>query len=414
MFAVGTISGFPLLSQPYGNDGGGNLVTTTTSGLGSSLFSSHSSCGCMCNLRSSSARKKLASWSMRSVVVSCGGAKAGVVGLEEGIEKESKLLAGSEEGIRKEPKPMADSLRNNKRSADWKAAKAYKDSGVIYEGRIGGFNSGGLLVRFYSLVGFLPYPQLSPSHSCKEPGKAIQEIAKTMVGSIISVKVIHANEEKRKLIFSEKEAMWSNYSNSVKVGDIFEARVGSVEDYGAFVDLRFPDGLYHLTGLLHISEVSWDLVQDVRDVVSEGDEVRVKVIHIDKEKARINLSMKQLEDDPFLVTLDKVIAKEDTSSPETSRSTEEVNAEPFLELKNICQELLQEDGISDVQIGRQGFEKRVVSQDLELWLSNKPASDGQFTLLARAGRQVQEIQLKTSLDLEGIKKAVQRVSGRVQ
>lgn len=54
--------------------------------------------------------------------------------------------------------------------------------------------------------------------------------------------MIHAEEEKRKLIFSEKEASWSRYSNAVKVGNVYKARVGSVEDYGAFAHLQFPDG----------------------------------------------------------------------------------------------------------------------------------------------------------------------------
>lgn len=56
--------------------------------------------------------------------------------------------------------------------------------------------------------------------------------------------MIQADEEKRKLIFSEKEAEWSKFSAQVKVGDIFDGRVGSVEDYGAFVHLRFPDGTF--------------------------------------------------------------------------------------------------------------------------------------------------------------------------
>lgn len=123
--------------------------------------------------------------------------------------------------------------------------------------------------------------------------------------------VIQADEENKKLIFSEKEAVWSKFSEKISVGDVFEARVGSVEDYGAFVHLLFPDGmfllvmfqpvrqfikikifilviqiygtgLYHLTGLVHVSEVSWDLVQDVRDILSEGDAVRVKIINIDR------------------------------------------------------------------------------------------------------------------------------------
>ncbi|WOH13450.1 hypothetical protein DCAR_0832960 [Daucus carota subsp. sativus] len=298
-------------------------------------------------------------------------------------------------------------------SADWKAAKTYIEKGLIYQGRIENFNGGGLLVRFQSLLGFLPFPQLSPSHSCKEPNKSIQEIAKALTGSLISVKVIQADETNKKLILSEKEAAWVKYSRKVSVGDVFDARVGSIEDYGAFLHLRFPDGLYHLTGLVHVSEVSWDLVQDVRDILHEGDEVRAKVIKIDSSKSRITLSIKQLEEDPLLETLDKVIPKDGSAGSDSSGDDESYDIEPLQGLEAIVEELLQEDGISDVRITRQGFEKRVVSQDLQLWLSNAPSTGEQFTLLARAGRQVQEIQLTTVLDQEGIKKALQRVLERV-
>nr|CAN68483.1 hypothetical protein VITISV_006784 [Vitis vinifera] len=353
-------------------------------------------------------------------------------------EGSEQATAGVVEGS---PPPPFDAIRQARRSADWKAARAHLESGFIYEGRIEGFNGGGLLVRFYSLVGFLPFPQLSPSHSCKEPHKTIQEIAKGLIGSLISVKVILADEEKRKLIFSEKEAAWLKFSKQINIGDIFEAMVGSVEDYGAFVHLRFPDGtsfsvtyitgLYHLTGLVHVSEVSWDLVQDVRDVLNEGDEVRVKIVKVDRVKSRITLSIKQLEEDPLLETLDKVIPQiifllhrtkssdvshllqDGSTGPDSLRTSDSYDIEPLPGLETIFEELLQEEGISDVRISRQGFEKRVVSQDLQLWLSNAPAVDKQFTLLARAGRQVQEIQLTTSLDQEGIKKALQRVLERV-
>ncbi|EOY05070.1 Nucleic acid-binding proteins superfamily isoform 5 [Theobroma cacao] len=305
----------------------------------------------------------------------------------------------------------SDAIRQARRSADWKAAKAYSHSGFIYEGRVEGFNGGGLLVRFYSLVGFLPFPQLSPSHSCKEPRKTIHQIAKSLVGALLSVKVIQADEETRKLIFSEKEAVWSKFSTRINVGDIFAGRVGSVEDYGAFVHLRFPDGLYYLTGLVHVSEVSWDLVQDVRDILTEGDDVRVKVVNIDRAKSRITLSIKQLEEDPLLETLDKVIPQDGSAGSDSLTTSNGSTIEPLPGLDTIFKELLQENGIDDVRISRQGFEKRVVSQDLQLWLSNAPPSDNMFTLLARAGRQ--EIQLTTSLDQEGIKKALQRVLERV-
>ncbi|XP_030467369.2 uncharacterized protein LOC115686280 isoform X2 [Syzygium oleosum] len=283
--------------------------------------------------------------------------------------------------------PYPDAAKQPRWSADWKAARAYNDSGLIYTGRVEGFNGGGLLVRFYSLVGFLPFPQLSPSHSCKEPYKNIQEVAKGLIGSVVPVKI--------------------------NVGDIFQARVGSTEDYGAFVHLRFPDGLYHLTGLVHVSEVSWDLVQDVRDILREGDEVRVKVINVDREKSRITLSMKQLEEDPLLETLDKVIPQDGSVNSDDLGTNSSSKIDPLPGLETIIEELLREEGIEDVRINRQGFEKRVVSQDLQLWLSNAPPTDKKFILLARAGRQVQEIQLTTLLDQDGIKKALQRVLERV-
>ncbi|CAL9761662.1 unnamed protein product [Musa acuminata subsp. burmannicoides] len=319
-----------------------------------------------------------------------------------------------EEASREEASRIGDAdPRQLRRSADWRAARAYKDSGVLFDGKIEAFNNGGLLIRFYSLLGFLPYPLLSPSHSCKDPSRTIQDIAKDLVGSSISVKVIEANEEEKKLIYSEKDAAWSKYSSQINVGNVFDGRVGSLEDYGAFVHLRFPDGYYHLTGLVHVTEVSWDLVQDVRDFLHEGDEVKVKIIQIDKEKSRINLSIKQLEDDPLMETLDKVIPQEGQLVSDSIDTSSSMNIEPLPGLESICKELLQEDGISDVRLGRQGLEKRVVSQDLQLWLSNVPAKDKQFTLLARAGRQVQEVYLTTTLDQDGIKKAVQHVLGRV-
>ncbi|KAI3906211.1 hypothetical protein MKW92_001621 [Papaver armeniacum] len=316
-----------------------------------------------------------------------------------------------EQGINQTPKEesalnsIEEDIRQTRRSDDWKAARAYKEKGSIYEGRVEGFNGGGLLVRFYTILGFLPYPLLSPSHACKEPRKSMQEIAKDLVGSLISVK---AN-----LLSCFVDCSFVSILRKIKVGQIFDARVGSVEDYGAFVHLLFPDGYHHITGLVHVSEVSWDLVQDVRDILNEGEKIRAKVIQIDRERLRVTLSIKQLEDDPLLETLDKVIPQEGQSGFDASTASDDVNIEPLPGLASICEELLKEDGITDVKISRQGFEKRVVSPDLQLWLSNAPAVDNQFTLLARAGRQVQEVHLETTLDQDGIKKALQRVLERV-
>uniref|UniRef100_A0A0D9ZFQ1 S1 motif domain-containing protein n=1 Tax=Oryza glumipatula TaxID=40148 RepID=A0A0D9ZFQ1_9ORYZ len=314
------------------------------------------------------------------------------------------------------PAPPVDEARLAQFAADWQAARAERDQGKILKLQVIRANSGGLIVRFNSLQGFVPNPLLSPAHWCKDPKRPIQDVTKDLVGSSISVKVVEVNEEERKLVFSEKDASWFTHSSLVKIGAIYDGIVGSVFHYGAFVHLRFPDGNYHLTGLVHISEVSWDLVQDVRDFLNEGDTVKVIVVNIDMEKSRIALSIRQLEEDPLLETLDKVIPLEADQSPSAgiiSSDSSPSEADLLPGLDGICNELLQEDGITDVQFGRRALEKRVVSQDLELWLSSVPAKDNQFKLLARAGRQVQELYLTTSLDQEGIKKAVQSVLGRV-
>ncbi|KAK7319017.1 hypothetical protein RJT34_03726 [Clitoria ternatea] len=283
-------------------------------------------------------------------------------------------------------------------AADWQAARAYKDAGIIYNGIIEGFNGGGLIVRFHSLLGFLPFPLLSPSYSCKEPDKTIQEIAKDLLYSLISVKVITVDEDKWNLIFSEKEAAWSRFSDQVKIGDTFEGRVGPIEDFGAFVHLRFPDGLYHLTGLVHISEVSWDLVADVRDILTEADEVRVKVINVDREKSRISLSIKQVQEDPLLENVKKLIPQDGFADRSSSGVCYRGGINPLPGLQTILDELLHEDGIYDARIRRQGLEKRVLSHDLQLWLSNAPPANQRFNLLARTGRQRQKQQVSFSFD----------------
>lgn len=102
-------------------------------------------------------------------------------------------------------------------------------------------------------------------------------------------------------------------------------------------------GSYHLTGLVHVSEVSWDLVQDVRDILDEGDDIRVKVIGIDRNKSRITLSIKQLEEDPLLETLEKVIPQ-DGSVGSSSETAADYVIEPLQGLETIVEELQREDG----------------------------------------------------------------------
>lgn len=333
-------------------------------------------------------------------------AKTQTLNEEKGVGDDSK--DGETEGT----VDSKDTAKLSRRAEDWERAVKSKETGSVHKVKVEACNSGGLLVRFGSIAGFLPFSQMSASRTQKD-GKPMGDVGKDLIGKALLVKVLEVNKVEKRLLFSEKQAVWSQSVQQIKEGDIFEGKVNCITDFGAFVDLRFPNGSYPLTGLVHVSELSWDPVVDPHDVLQEGQDVRVKVSNLDLERMRLSLSIKQLQKDPLFETLDTLMPKDDSITNDVVDIEDESLSEPLPGLADICQELLQEDGINEVTPGRLALEKRVVSQDLELWLSSVPVEDGNFTLLARAGRQVQEVHLKTSLDREGIKAAVQRVTGRV-
>ena len=81
---------------------------------------------------------------------------------------------------------------------------------------------------------------------------------------------------------------------SLNEGDIRTGRVTSLADSGVFVNINGADGLVHL------SEISWDLIQHPGEVMKVGQEVEVKIISIDRDKKRIGLSLRQLQEDPWV------------------------------------------------------------------------------------------------------------------
>lgn len=87
------------------------------------------------------------------------------------------------------------------KTADWQKAQKVMEDGTIHRGRVDACNSGGLLVRFGSLQGFLPFSQMDSGRIPKDGSKALAEIAKELVGDLVSVKMIEVNESERRLIF---------------------------------------------------------------------------------------------------------------------------------------------------------------------------------------------------------------------
>ncbi|MDO8265470.1 MAG: S1 RNA-binding domain-containing protein [Candidatus Saccharibacteria bacterium] len=159
-------------------------------------------------------------------------------------------------------------------------------------------NRGGLLIELEGIRGFMPVSQLSADHYPRVSGADKDEIMQKLTSLIkkpLSVRILDVNRKDNKLIFSEKEAAKDDMQErfaKLTVGDVVEGVVTGVIDFGAFVNV---DGI---EGLIHISEISWERVEDPKKYVKNGDQVKAKIIAIDKD--RLSLSLKQMQEDPWL------------------------------------------------------------------------------------------------------------------
>lgn len=182
---------------------------------------------------------------------------------------------------------------------DWRDAERLRDSQEIYQGVVAGFNKGGLLIKIGKVRGFMPASQLGPGRR-KGQNETPEERWGPLVGQTIQVKVIEVDRARNRLILSERAAIKESRERqrqellaSLKEGEVRTGRVISLADFGAFVDLGGADGLVHL------SELSHKRVNHPKDLLKVGQEVQVQVLSVDRERKRIALSMKRLEEDPW-------------------------------------------------------------------------------------------------------------------
>jgi len=190
------------------------------------------------------------------------------------------------------------SMRRAAKDRGWDELQRIFDAGEIVEVSPYDANRGGLLVELEGIRGFLPVSQLAAGHYPRVSGADKDEILQKLnqlTGKPIRVRVLDVSRKDNKLIFSEKEAVKDDMAArfaQLKVGDVVEGVVTGVIDFGAFVNV---DGI---EGLIHISEISWERVENPRDYVKVGETVKAKIIAIDKD--RLSLSLKQMSEDPWL------------------------------------------------------------------------------------------------------------------
>lgn len=235
-----------------------------------------------------------------------GGIATGVVRGKELIDESgltSDLKAGQTVSatvleIENENGVMELSFRSAGHQMAWDELLRLQSTGEIIDVPVIDANRGGLMVKVNRIDGFLPVSQLTPEHYPRVEGGDKQRILETLqkfIGQTMRVKVLDINEVEGKLIVSEKAA-WAKEQAAIvagyKAGDVIEGKVTGVVDFGAFVEFG-----QHLEGLIHISELAWQRVDNPRDLVQVGQPIKAIIIGIDGTK--ISLSLKRLTDDPW-------------------------------------------------------------------------------------------------------------------
>ncbi len=180
----------------------------------------------------------------------------------------------------------------------WDTIKEKKDNEEMIKVKVLGANKGGLLAKIMNVQAFLPVSQLSSQNYPKVEGgdstKILRELQK-FIGTEMDVKVLDFNQNEEKLIISEKVKEMEKARELLKnynVGDVIEGKITGIADFGAFIS--FGDGV---EGLIHISEMAWQIIKNPTEVVEEGEDVKAKIIEINNDRAF--LSLKALKSNPW-------------------------------------------------------------------------------------------------------------------
>lgn len=228
------------------------------------------------------------------VVVDIGGKSEGIVHASEFVDM-SELQVGSELEVFLEKLEDKDgnpviSYDKAEQKKNWEKIVENCEEGSIIQGRVRSKVKGGLIVSI-GVDSFMPASQID----VQAPKNLDQ-----YVGQTYDFKVIKINLDRKNIVVSRRELIEEQRMDKrrtllaeVKPGDTRRGQVKNITDYGAFVDL---DGL---DGLLHITDMSWGRIQHPSEMLKQGEEVEVMIIEIDRERERVSLGLKQLQDNPW-------------------------------------------------------------------------------------------------------------------
>lgn len=201
------------------------------------------------------------------------------------------------EQVEEQEDALEDQAAEAETVIDWGKVRQLFDQDETIDLVVTGYNRGGLLVGGDHLRGFVPISHLIQVNCQMDEADREVSLA-AYVERSISLKVIECDEERGRVVYSERAALAAAGRRNelfcdIKAGEYVFGTVTNITDFGVFVDLGGVEGL------AHVSELSWGRVRHPSDVVQVGDYLKAYVLHVDKDRSRIALSLKQLHPNPW-------------------------------------------------------------------------------------------------------------------
>ncbi|MBI2626232.1 MAG: S1 RNA-binding domain-containing protein [Candidatus Nealsonbacteria bacterium] len=220
------------------------------------------------------------------------------------------------------------SLTEAGKEIGWEKLQKIKENDEVIKVQIIGANKGGLIAEIEGVQGFLPVSQLAPDHYPRVEGadktKILQKLQK-LVGEELGVKIFDLAPSEEKLIFSEKATDTEKLKDilkNYKVGDVVDGEITGIVDFGAFIkflpsEAPAKEEGVELEGLIHISELDWQLIESPSEIVKVGEKVKAKIIEITPD-GRVSLSLRALKKDPW-AGIDEKYKKNDIISGKVTK-----------------------------------------------------------------------------------------------
>ena len=199
------------------------------------------------------------------------------------------------------------SLREAGRELTWGKLKEQKAAEELLKVKVVGANKGGLLADVFGMQAFLPVSQLSQEHYPKvEDGDSAKILSalQAFMGEELEVEIFDLDPGEGKIILSERSKERRKVKeilSQYKVGDAVQGEITGVVDFGAFI--KFGNKEEEIEGLIHISEIDWQIIEDPSLFLKVGDKVKAQIIDI--SNGRASLSLKALKEDPWKETAKK-------------------------------------------------------------------------------------------------------------